>query len=46
MPKDLKDLLTTLPREGRVEWIAVRPERRAPMIVVECVGTEASRLES
>jgi MOSC domain-containing protein YiiM len=43
MPKDLKELLATLPQQGRVEWIGVRPERRAPMIVVDSVEARAGR---
>lgn len=41
MPKDLKELLSTLPRAGSVEWIGVRPARLAPMIVVESVEARA-----
>ena len=43
MPKDLKELLATLPRQGKVEWIGVRPERRAPMILVESVEARAGK---
>lgn len=28
----LKQLLNTLPQQGQVRWIGVRPQRRAPMI--------------
>lgn len=43
MPKDLKELLATLPRDGRVDWIGVRPARLAPMIIVESVEARAGR---
>jgi MOSC domain-containing protein YiiM len=31
---DLAKLMATFPRAGRVEWIGLRPERRAPMAAV------------
>jgi len=34
---NLNDLLATLPQRGIVQWIGVRPERRAPMIEVDAV---------
>lgn len=33
--RSLSSLLSTFPREGRVEWIGVRPERLAPMKAIE-----------
>jgi MOSC domain-containing protein YiiM len=35
MSYELHELLSTVPRNGRVEWLGVRPARREPMIVVE-----------
>ncbi len=35
--KTLRALLTTLPQVGRVEWIGVRPARRAPVVKQEAV---------
>jgi len=37
MAKTLEQLFLTLPQIGRVEWLGLRPERRAPMEVVDCV---------
>ena len=37
MSFELKDLLVSLPRDGKVEWIGIRPARRAQMIVVDAV---------
>jgi len=37
MPKNLNQLFATLPQIGCVEWIGVRPERRAPMKIVDHV---------
>jgi MOSC domain-containing protein YiiM len=31
----MTELLAQFPRQGRIDWIGVRPERRAPMVVVE-----------
>lgn len=31
----LRDLLADVPQVGRLEWIGLRPERRAPLVVVE-----------
>jgi MOSC domain-containing protein YiiM len=39
-PVSLKTLLSTLPQRGRVDWIGVRPERRAPVNVVEAVEAQ------
>lgn len=36
----LKTLLATLPQRGRVSWIGVRPERRAPVQVMEAVEAQ------
>jgi len=33
-----------LPQQGRVAWLAVRPERRAPMRVIDVVTVEAGGL--
>ncbi len=33
----LKQLLDTLPQQGRVEWLGIRPEKRRPMKVLEQV---------
>lgn len=37
MEKTITELLDTLPQVGRVEWIGLRPARRADMRVVESV---------
>ncbi len=50
--KTLRDLLSTLPQTGRVEWIGVRPARRAPLISQQNVeanvaaGLKGDRYES
>ena len=41
----LKDLLSTFPRSGRVDWIGVRPARRAPMITLDQVALTETGLE-
>lgn len=41
--QELQYLLNTLPQQGRVQWLAVRPGRRAPMIVAESVMAEAGK---
>ena len=33
----LKDLRQNLPQQGRVEWIGVRPDKKAPLQVVDTV---------
>lgn len=38
---DLAKLVVTFPRRGRVEWIGVRPERRAPLVPRERVEAVA-----
>jgi MOSC domain-containing protein YiiM len=35
--KTIDELLSTLPQAGRVEWIGVRPARRAPMVALQSV---------
>jgi len=37
MSFELKNLLMSLPRNGKVEWLGIRPARREPMIVVDAV---------
>lgn len=37
MSESLKALFDSLPQVGRVTWIAIRPERKAPMIELEKV---------
>lgn len=37
MSLTIADLLATLPQQGCVTWIGVRPERREPVVVVDCV---------
>ena len=32
MPANIRELLATLPQSGTLEWIGVRPARRAPML--------------
>jgi len=39
---NIKDLLNTFPRAGRVDWIGIRPERRGPVSVVESVDVSVS----
>ena len=41
--KNLLQLMETLPRQGCVQWLAVRPERKAPMCVVESVLAQAGK---
>lgn len=31
----MQELMDTLPQQGRVDWIGLRPERRAPLTVVD-----------
>lgn len=48
----MKELTATLPQVGRVEWLGIRPEREAPVAVVEEVevatdnGLEGDHYES
>ena len=39
----LDDLLSSVPRAGVVEWIGVRPARRAPLVIVDSVEARAGR---
>lgn len=41
MTLSISELLATMPRAGRVEWIGVRPQRREPMRVVDVVEARA-----
>ncbi len=43
MPFELQELLSTLPRPGRVEWLGVRPARREPVVVVDSVEAREGR---
>lgn len=43
LEQGLGQLLHTLPQQGRVQWLAVRPERRAAMIIVDSVMAEAGK---
>ncbi len=43
MSGSLQELFDTLPQIGRVDWIGIRPERKAPMIVVKAVEAKAGR---
>lgn len=36
---NLKALLDTIPQQGQIEWIGLRPTRRAPLVSVEKVTT-------
>lgn len=40
----LATLLATFPRAGCVEWIGLRPARRAPVIAVDAVAADATGL--
>ena len=39
----MAELLNTMPQEGRVEWIGIRTERRAPIELVEGVEADISQ---
>ncbi len=39
-PGPLQQLLDTLPQHGRVEWIGIRPQRGAQMVVLDAVQLE------
>jgi MOSC domain-containing protein YiiM len=41
--KDIKQLIATLPQQGRLEWIGLRPARRAPLHVVQRAELIANR---
>jgi MOSC domain-containing protein YiiM len=43
MRGELNELLSSLPRAGRVEWIGVRPARHEPLIIVDSVEARAGR---
>jgi MOSC domain-containing protein YiiM len=43
MSFELKELLSSVPRAGRVEWIGVRPARREPLIIVDTVEAREGR---
>ena len=42
-PKTIAQLLDTLPQVGRVEWIGVRGQRRAPVTVLKSVRADVGR---
>ena len=39
----MQELFDTLPQVGRVEWIGVRPERRAPVLPVDIVKVDPEK---
>ncbi len=43
MSASLKDLFDTLPQVGRLQWIGIRPERKAPMIELDAVEAIAGK---
>lgn len=43
MSASLQDLFATLPQIGRLQWIGIRPERKAPMIQLTAVEAVAGR---
>lgn len=43
MSESLQDLFNTLPQIGRVQWIGIRPERKAPMIELKQVEAVAGK---
>lgn len=43
MSFELKELLSSVPRTGKVEWIGVRPARREPLIIVDTVEAREGR---
>lgn len=47
MPEKLtiKQLMGNLPQQGQVEWIGIRPEKKAPLQLVETVAVLANGLE-
>ena len=45
MAADNQHFLQALPQIGRVEWIGLRPARRAPMVVVEAVEANDQGLD-
>lgn len=43
MSDSLQDLFDTLPQIGKLQWIGIRPERKAPMIELNSVEAIAGR---
>jgi len=43
MGLSLQELFNTLPQIGRVDWLGLRPERKAPMLIVDSVLFQAGR---
>ena len=43
MSDSLQDLFDTLPQIGKLQWIGIRPERKAPMIELHSVEAIAGR---
>lgn len=43
MTYELHELLSSVPRAGRVEWVGVRSARREPMVVVDSVEAREGR---
>jgi MOSC domain-containing protein YiiM len=43
MAFDLHQLLSSVPRAGRVEWIGVRSVRREPMVIVDAIEAREGR---
>ena len=43
MSNSLQDLFNTLPQVGNINWIGVRPERKAPMIALTYVEAIAGK---
>lgn len=43
MSGSLQELFDTLPQVGEVRWIGVRPQRKAPMIVVDSAEARAGK---
>lgn len=43
MCNSLQDLFDTLPHVGKLEWIGIRPERKAPMVVLNTVEAITGR---
>lgn len=39
----IQELLASMPQQGRVEWIGLRPARRAELKIVECVEALENR---
>jgi MOSC domain-containing protein YiiM len=43
MPLEMNELLSSVPRAGRIEWIGVRSARREPVVVVDSVEARAGQ---